>query len=225
MSAFIQENNDLSGRSDRTNMAYKVLVVEDQEMPRQLFEIYINSSENFKHVGSVSNAGLALSMCRNQQVDLILMDVMTELGHSGLEAAAEIKQVFPKIKIIIVTSMPEYSWLERARKIGVESFWYKDEKKTAIVEVMNRTMAGESIYPDTTPLIRLGNSTNHDFTERELAVLRELTTGDNNMEIAKRLGISSSTVKYHVENLLSKTGFRTRTELASEARSLGIVIR
>ncbi|MBR6643158.1 MAG: response regulator transcription factor [Lachnospiraceae bacterium] len=206
-------------------MAYRVLVVEDQEMPRQLFEIFINSSENFKHAGSVTNAGLALSMCKSQQVDLILMDVMTELGHSGLEAAEEIKRVFPKIKIIIVTSMPEYSWLERARKIGVDSFWYKDGKKTAILDVMNRTMAGECIYPDTTPLIWVGNSTNHEFTERELDILRELTTGDSNTEIGERLGISASTVKYHVENLLSKTGFHTRTELASEARSLGIVIK
>ncbi len=206
-------------------MAYRVLVVEDQEMPRQLFEIFIDSSENFKHVGSVANAGLALSMCRNQQVDLILMDVMTELGHSGLDAAEEIKQVFPHIKIIIVTSMPEYSWLERARKIGVDSFWYKDGKKEAILDVMDRTMAGENIYPDNTPLIRIGNSTNHEFTERELDILRELTTGDSNAEIGNRLGISASTVKYHVENLLSKTGFRTRTELASEGRSLGIVIK
>lgn len=206
-------------------MAYRVLVVEDQEMPRQLFEIFINSSEEFMHVGSVANAGLALSMCRNQQVDLILMDVMTELGHSGLEAAAEIKQVFPRIKIIIVTSMPEYSWLQRAREIGVESFWYKDGKKTAILDVMSKTMAGESIYPDTTPVVRIGNSTNHEFTERELDILRELTTGDSNTEIGDRLGISASTVKYHVENLLSKTGFHTRTELAAEARSLGVVIK
>ncbi len=206
-------------------MAYRVLVVEDQEMPRQLFEIFINSSEEFMHVGSVANAGLALSMCRNQQVDLILMDVMTELGHSGLEAAAEIKQVFPGIKIIIVTSMPEYSWLQRAREIGVESFWYKDGKKTAILDVMSKTMAGESIYPDTTPVVRIGNSTNHEFTERELDILRELTTGDSNTEIGDRLGISASTVKYHVENLLSKTGFHTRTELAAEARSLGVVIK
>ena len=206
-------------------MKYRVLVVEDQEMPRQLFEIFINSSDNFLHVGSVPNAGLALSMCRNQQIDLILMDVMTELGHSGLEAAEEIKKVFPKIKIIIVTSMPEFSWLERARKIGVDSFWYKDGNKTAILDVMNRTMEGESVYPDTTPLIRIGNSNNHEFTENELNVLRELTTGDSNAEIGDRLGISSHTVKYHVENLLTKTGFRTRTELASEARSLGIVIK
>jgi len=150
---------------------------------------------------------------------------MTELGHSGLEAAAEVKQTFPHIKIIIVTSMPEYSWLERAREIGVESFWYKDGKKNAILDVMDRTMEGESVYPDTTPLIRIGNSTNHEFTERELDILRELTTGDSNTEIGERLSISASTVKYHVQNLLDKTGFKTRTELAAKARSLGIVIK
>ena len=206
-------------------MSYQVLIVEDQEMPRQLFEIFVQSSENYVHVGSVGDSVLALQICKKQKVDLILMDVMTESGHSGLDAAEEIKQVFPEIKIIIVTSMPEYSWLERARKIGVDSFWYKEGKKNAILDVMDRTMAGESIYPDSTPLIRIGNSTNHEFTERELDVLRELTTGDSNTEIANRLSISPSTVKFHVENLLSKTGFRTRTELASEARSLGIVIR
>ena len=206
-------------------MAYRVLVVEDQEMPRQLFEIFIHSSEHYTHVGSVANAGLALTACKNQKVDLILVDVMTELGHSGLDAAREIKQVFPSIKIIIVTSMPEYSWLERARQIGVDSFWYKEGKKEAILDVMDRTMAGESIYPGSTPLVRIGNTTNHEFTERELDILRELTTGDSNSEIGERLHISPSTVKYHVDNLMMKTGFHTRTELASEARSLGIVIK
>jgi len=107
----------------------------------------------------------------------------------------------------------------------VESFWYKDGKKNAILDVMDRTMEGESVYPDTTPLIRIGNSTNHEFTERELDILRELTTGDSNTEIGERLSISASTVKYHVQNLLDKTGFKTRTELAAKARSLGIVIK
>lgn len=107
-------------------MPYNVLIVEDQDMPRQLLEIYLNSSEQFHHLLSITNASSALSVCKTNPVDLILMDVMTELGHSGLDAAEEIKKEFPKIKIIIVTSMPEYSWLERARNIGVDSFWYKD---------------------------------------------------------------------------------------------------
>ncbi len=206
-------------------MPYNVLIVEDQTMPRELFEIYINSSDAFNHLLSVANASAALSVCRNNKVDLILMDVMTELGSNGLDAAEEIKREFADVKIIIVTSMPEYSWLEQARRIGVESFWYKDGQKDGILEVMTRTMAGESIYPDETPLIHIGNTTNHEFTERELDILKELTTGDTNTDIAERLNVSVATVKSHIQHLLEKTGFRTRTELVSEARSLGIVIK
>ena len=206
-------------------MAYKVLLVEDQDIPRELFKIYIDASEKFECFLSITNASAALSVCRNNKVDLILMDVMTELDHSGLDAAEEIKKEFPGIKIIIVTSMPEYSWLSRARTIGVESFWYKDGQKNNLLDVMERTMAGERIYPDKTPIIRIGNSTNHDFTERELDVLKELTTGATNMEIAKKLFVSLATVKSHVQHLMEKTGFKTRTELVSEARRLGIVIK
>ena len=206
-------------------MAYKVLIVEDQNIPSELFKIYIESSPDFEHVLSISNASLALSVCEGNEIDLILMDVMTDLGHNGLVAAEEIKKKFPKIKIIIITSMPEYSWLSRAKKIGVDSFWYKDGQRKSLLNVMDRTMSGEHIYPDETPVVRIGEATNHDFTERELDVLKELTTGDTNAEIAKRLFISVATVKSHIQHLMEKTGFKTRTELVSEARGLGIVIK
>lgn len=206
-------------------MAYNVLIVEDQAIPRDLFEIYINGSQTFHHLLSISNASAALAICQNSPVDLILMDVMTELDHSGLDAAEEIKGQFPHIKIIIVTSMPEYSWLERAREIGVDSFWYKDGHKDSILDVMERTMAGERIYPDETPLVPIGNATNHEFTQRELDILKELTTGDTNAEIAQRLHLSVGTVKSHILHMMEKTGFKTRTELVSEARGLGIVIK
>ena len=209
----------------RLFMAYNVLIVEDQDIPRELFEIYVKSASEFNHLLSVANASAALSVCKNNKVDIILMDVMTELNHSGLDAARDIKQHFPDVKIVIVTSMPEYSWLGRAREIGVDSFWYKDGQKDGLLDVMRRTMAGEHIYPDKTPLIRIGNATNHEFTERELDVLKELTTGDTNAEIAERLFISVATVKSHIQHLMEKTGFKTRTELVSEARGLGIVIK
>ena len=206
-------------------MAYKVLIVEDQNIPSELFKIYIESSEDFEHVLSISNASLTLSVCESNGIDLILMDVMTDLGHNGLDAAEEIKKKFPKIKVIIITSMPEYSWLRRAKKIGVDSFWYKDGQRNSLLDIMKRTMNGEHIYPDETPVVHIGEATNHDFTERELDVLKELTTGDTNAEIAKRLFISVATVKSHIQHLMEKTGFKTRTELVSEARGLGIVIK
>ncbi|MBR1690658.1 MAG: response regulator transcription factor [Oscillibacter sp.] len=206
-------------------MSCRVLIVEDQEMPKQLFEIFVSSDARYIHVASISNADMAIDFCRHGRVDLILMDVMTELGSSGLDAAEEIKRAYPKVKIIIVTSMPESSWLTRAREIGVDSFWYKDAKKEPILEVMERTMAGEHIYPDAPPLVQIGCTNNHDFSERELDVLRQLITGDSNAQIWDRLGISASTVKFHVQNMLEKTGMHTRTELAAVARSLGIAIK
>ena len=206
-------------------MPYNVLVVEDQMMPRQLFELYIKSDPRFTLVGSISNAEMAVDFCRHGDVELILMDVMTELGSSGLEASAAVKEEFPDVKIIIVTSMPESSWLERARSIGVDSFWYKEAQKDPILDVMIRTMEGESIYPDETPIVHIGNANNHDFSDREMEVLRELISGDSNAEIAARLGVAPSTVKFHVQNMLQKTGMHTRTELAAVARSLGIVIK
>lgn len=206
-------------------MTYQVLIVEDQEMPRQLFEIYLQGSDRYELAGTLTNAALALELCKARKVDLILMDVCTALGSNGLDAAEEIKKVFPQIRIIIVTSMPEFSWIERARQIGVDSFWYKDAQKDTILSVMDKTMAGESVYPEETPRVPIGSITNHDFTDRELEILRELITGDSNAQIGERLGVSAGTVKRHVENMLSKTGFHTRTELVAEAGRLGIVIR
>ncbi len=206
-------------------MPYRVLIVEDQEMPRQLFEIYIQGSQAYELAGAITNASLASDLCRTGKIDLVLMDVCTAFGNSGLDAAEVIKRECPKVKVIIVTSMPEFSWLERARQIGVDSFWYKEAQKDTILNVCDRTMAGESVYPEETPTVPIGSVTNHDFTERELQILRELITGDCNAEIGERLGVSAGTVKRHVENMLKKTGFHTRTELVAEAGRLGIVIR
>ncbi len=206
-------------------MPYQVLIVEDQEMPRQLFEIFVRSDPRYALAASIANAELAVDFCRHGRIDLILMDVMTALGSSGLDAAEAIKKEFPETRIIIVTSMPEASWLKRAGEIGVDSFWYKEAQKEPILAVMERTMAGERVYPDDTPLVRIGCASNHDFSERELEILRELIAGDSNTEIGRRLGISASTVKYHVQNMLEKTGMHTRTELAAVARSLGIAIK
>lgn len=66
------------------------------------------------------------------------MDVVTENGESGLNAAEVIKKKFPQIKIIIVTSMPEYSYIKRAKQIGVEGFWYKETNEEAILKVMEK---------------------------------------------------------------------------------------
>ena len=195
-------------------MKYKVMIVEDQTMPRELFELRIQASEHFETALSIDNAALADVYCLRLPVDLILMDVVTCGGESGLDAAARIKRAFPQIKIIIVTFMPECSYLRRAREIGVES----------LLDVMERTMAGESVYPDATPELQLGLASSYKFTDRELEVLRKMTGDDTNQEIAERLHMSIATVKSHILNMLEKTGFKNRTELAVRAIESGLVI-
>ena len=107
----------------------------------------------------------------------------------------------------------------------MDSFWYKETHKEGILDVMNRTMEGEQVYPEDTPLVMIGETTNHEFTVRELEILKELITGDSNAKIGERLGVSAGTVKRHIENMLNKTGFHTRTELVAEAGRLGIVLK
>jgi two-component system vancomycin resistance associated response regulator VraR len=203
----------------------RVLLVEDQRLVQQFLEDIVRNSERYELAASLRNADLADVYCEREQIDLILMDVYTAGGASGLNAAARIKKKHPYIRIIIITSMPEVSYLDRAREIGVESFWYKEVGDEPLLSVMDRTMEGESVYPDRTPEMQFGNISSYEFTERELEILRELTSGDTNEEIADRLFISKNTVKDYVTKMLIKTGFRSRTELAVKARELGLVVR
>ena len=120
--------------------------------------------------------------------------------------------------------MPEYSWMEKAREIGIESFWYKEAAKETILEVMDRTMNGESVYPDHAPTVKIGLAYSTEFTGRELEVLRVMTTGISNAAIAEKMNITENTVKNHIRHMMEKTGCESRTELAIAARVSGIVI-
>lgn len=202
----------------------RVLIVEDQDITAKLFESYLALSGRYVLAGSVRNADLAPVFCEKSSIDLILMDVYTELGTSGIEAAARIKKAHPEIKIIIITSLPEVSYISRARAAGIESFWYKEADGDALLLVCDRTMAGEQVWPVDSPVLTLGAAKSTEFTGRECDVLRELVRGSSNREIAAKLYLSDSTVKDHISSLMGKTGFKTRTELAVKARESGLVI-
>ena len=203
----------------------RVLIVEDQRLPAQLFEQLVSGSGRYQVAQSVQSADAAYFYCATGKVDLVLMDVITKYGANGLTASARIKRDFPGVKIIIVTSHPEVGWLDRARQIGVDSFWYKEVEEESLLSVMNRTMAGESVYPECAPRVQLGNASSYDLSKQELCILRELITGATNAQIAEKFHLAPSTVKTYIERLMDKTGFRSRTELAVRARESGLVIQ
>ncbi len=202
----------------------RVLIVDDQKISRQLFENYVRSSSRYELVKSIDSAGMVDIYLAKYPVDLIIMDIVMADGISGLDACEYVKNNYPDIKLIAVTSMPEARFIERAKQLGVESFWYKEASREPVLEIMRRTMDGESVYPQSAPVEKIGMTDSTELSAAEMAVLRELTTGAENTEIAQRLKISVNTVKSHIQHMLDKTGFSNRTELAIEARVKGIVV-
>ena len=157
-------------------------------------------------------------------IDLILMDVCTADDESGLKAAMKIKTLYPEIKIILMTSMPEYSFLTRAIEGGIDSFWYKEYGDVDLLEICVRTMSGQRVFPEQRPSIRIGLSESGTFTDREYEIIRELALGNKYGEIAAHLGITENTVKYHVKNIMSKTGCKNTVALVAEVVEKRLVL-
>lgn len=201
-----------------------VMIVEDQAMPRELFEMYVKSNQAYNLVASIDNAAVADIYCMKNGVDLVLMDVITKDGASGLEASKKIKKSFPHIKIIIVTSMPEYSYISQAKEIGIEGFWYKDLNETTVLDVIDRVVKGETVYPNATPSVQIGLCKSEDFTSRELEVLRYIVKGYTDKEIAQELILSVETIHSKIKDLLQKTGYKSRTRLAVALMGSGLII-
>lgn len=203
---------------------YKVLLVEDDPLARQLLEMFMDNTEGYELITSIVSAAMVEMYLLKYKVDLVLMDVCTAMNANGIDAAAKIKKNYPNVKVIIITSQPEYSYISKARAVGVDSFWYKTVIADEFTTLLERTMNGESIFPDTTPTLEIGNALSVDFTERELEVLRLIVAGERDADIADKLCISLRTVKAHVQSLKDKTGLRNRTELAVKVRESGLVI-
>ena len=203
---------------------YKVIVVDDYRISRTFFEMMIRSDTHYKLLASFMDADTALQYCRDNKVDLVVMDILMRSGTDGLSVAEQLKAELPQIKIILATSALESTWEARARAAGVESFWYKEYSKEPLLEVMNRTMKGDSLYPEAAIDIGFGAAKKSDLTARDLDVLREMVRGLTTEEIAERLDISVNTVRTHIQHMLNKTGFKNRLELVSHASSSGIVV-
>ena len=201
-----------------------VLIVEDQRMMRENMESYIHQNDHYHLAASISNAALAEMSCVQHPVDLVLMDVCTENDESGFEATRKIKTRFPNIKVVIVTSMLDCGYLDRAREVGADSIWFKDVSREELMSVAERTMNGERVYPDKTPEVILGNTTSYEFSEAEVRVLRLLVEGMTYKQMANALGITVDTVKAHVSSMLSKTGFTSKTKLAAVVISKKLII-
>lgn len=202
----------------------KILIVEDQALARMYLCSCVEKSAGCEVTGTLTRADAALRRCAEGQIDLILMDICTENDSDGLAAAETIKKRYPGIKIVMVTSMLEGRFLERARKIGADSFWYKDSPSGDLVSVIEGTLSGKCFWPDSTPAVRLGKALSCDLSDQELETLRLLCEGNTNAEIAAKMNLAETSVRTYINRMLEKTGYPNRNRLMVAAVGKRLVV-
>ena len=120
--------------------------------------------------------------------------------------------------------MLDVDYLNRARQVGADSIWFKDASQAELMTVVERTVSGESVYPDKMPKVMIGNASSYEFTDAEIKVLRLLVEGMTYKEMAQKLEVSVETVKSQVSSMLQKTGFASKTKLAATVMSKRIIV-
>ena len=194
------------------NSLYSVLIVDDHESICDSLVYALEGTGEFTVAGKLSSAALAEKYCERFSPDLVLMDVCTEGGSSGLVAAKAICDRFPDIKVVVMSGFDEITYAPRAKEAGAHAFVFKSKSLDFFTGVARGVMRGEKWYPEprTIPM-PMGEA---PLTEREMEVLRLMCKHMTSKEIAEELFISENTVKYHKANMLAKTGFSKTVELA-----------
>ena len=197
----------------------RVMIVDDHSMVRRGLAAYLTSEPEIELVGEAGDGRTALELCQQLQPDVILMDlVMPELD--GVEATRIISQRWPRVRVLALTSFQEADFVRDALQAGAIGYQLKNISGGALAEAIRTAHAGRSTLAPEAVQALLEPSTaepvpTYDLTPREYEVLRLLVQGLSNAEISQELGVTRSTVKAHVSNILSKMGASSRAEAVS----------
>ena len=199
----------------------KVLIVDDHESMIDSLSHALTRSNEFEVIGSLKSADHAELYCLKLKPDLVLMDVCTERGASGLDATLVIREKFPEIKVIVMSGFDEITYGPRAKEAGAHAFVFKSKSLDYFVKVAKGVMEGKNFFPE--PKVIPTSMGEAPLTEREMEVLRLMCKHMTNKEIGEELFISEHTVKYHKSNMLAKTGFEKAIDLAFYMISNGLI--
>lgn len=203
----------------------KIIIIEDQTMLLDMIKTTIESETGLDVLASDSNAQNVVSLCKKYKPDLVLMDVCTENNSSGILNCGKLKEVYPEIKVIIMTGMPDINFIKLARENNADSFIYKNISKDSLISVIKNTLDGYSMYPDIKSHKDLKKSSFLDeLTDRELEVLTYYCKLLDRQEVADYLNISMSTLKSHISVILQKTGYDSLSKLAIYCVSNGFIV-
>ena len=199
----------------------RVMLVDDHTMVRWGLATFLTVFEDFKLVGEAENGRTAIQLCAEVLPDVVLMD-MAMPDMDGVTATRLIRQQFPQVRVIALTSFKEGKLIRDALEAGAIGYMLKDASAEELAQAIRSAHAGRAtLSPDATQaLVRAASQPpvpGLDLTEREREILILMIEGLNNTQIAGRLTIGPSTVKSHVSNILSKLGVASRTEAVTLA--------
>ncbi len=198
-----------------------IILVEDQVMLRESLAASLDAQPDMRVVSQISDAAQAPEEARRLKPGLVLMDVCTENDSSGIVAARRIKESMPGCRLVIMTGMPEVTFVEQARNAGVDSFVYKSAGIGELLSVIRSTLAGYSTFPAPVDSVFSGASA---LTEEEIQILRLVCEAKTRREIAAELYLSEGTVKRRIGEILAKTGYDNILRLAVHAVAEGSIV-
>ena len=198
-----------------------IILVEDQAMLRESLEHTLNDQDDMTVVAALSDAADSIDAVARTQADCVLMDVCTENDSSGIIAARKIKEAHPETRVIIMTGMPEITFIEQARDAKADSFVYKNVGTSDLLSIVRSTMEGYSTYPTQKQSVFSGTAA---LTDVEIYILRLVCETKTRKEIAAELYLSEGTVKRHISEILAKTGYDNILRLAVHAVSSGLIV-
>ncbi len=200
----------------------KVLLVDDHEVVRTGIKSLLDAQEDMKVVGEASSAEEGIRRVGYDEPDLVVLDVRLP-DRSGVEACRDIRERFPEVKVLMLTSFADEEALMSAILAGASGYVLKRVKGTDLVEDIRRVGSGESLLdPEMTESLfnRIRSGPKDDpllsrLTNQERAIVQLIASGLTNKQIAEEMFLAEKTVKNYVSNLLTKMGMSRRSEAAA----------
>lgn len=209
----------------------RVLIADDHTIVRSGVRLLLEAEPDIDVVGEALDGGEVMELVGTLQPDIVLMDIAMPVM-DGLEATRRIKDLFPQIKVLVLTMHRSDEYFFELIKAGASGYVLKGAKTAELIEAVRVVNSGEVfLYPTMAQklvkgylnLVEWENESGKTLSKREKEILRLLAEGYNNNEIAEKLFISPSTVHSHRGNIMNKLELNNRRELLQYARRRGLI--